>query len=163
LSEALQALVVSVSTFLAAGGGFWVYWRKRTQEKDSSYKLLLGLTHYKIVELGMYYIDKGFVTKDEYDDLVRYFWDPYLDLGGNGSAERIMRLVQRLPLTLQNSRIAEIADQARLRATDEERIARRHSQVNIHEMPKEDPDAEELLRRKIESENEEPPRRSEDE
>jgi len=111
-------LVVAVCTFLTTGGGFWVYLRRRVQERDSGYKLLLGLAHYKIVELGMEYISKGFVSKDEYDDLVRYFYDPYVELGGNGSVERIMRLVQRLPLTLEQGLTNRLADQVKIRSTD---------------------------------------------
>lgn len=151
-SAVAQMFVTALATFLAASGGFWVYLRKRSEEKDSGYKLLLGLAHYKIVELGVEYLDKGFVTKDEYDDLVRYFWDPYIDLGGNGSAERIMRLVQRLPLTLENSKMAEIADKAKVRVGDERRISRRESQQDINTMPKCDPTAEELAQRKSDAE-----------
>lgn len=162
MSQVVQVMVTALATFLAASGGFWVYLRKRSQEKDAGSKLLLGLAHYKIVELGLAYITKGFVTKDEYDDLVRYFWDPYVELGGNGSAERIMRLVQRLPLTLQSSKIAEIAEQARVRAVDEERIRQRRSQVDMEEFPINDPDAMELIRRKLEAEERARDRRADD-
>lgn len=59
----------------------------------------MGLAHDKIVELGIRYIEKGFVTKDEYEDLFKYFWEPYSSVGGNGSAERIIGMVKLLPLT----------------------------------------------------------------
>lgn len=116
-----QMLITSLATFIASSGGFWIYLKHRMEAKDANTKLLLGLAHDKIVYFGMKYIEKGFVTKDEYDDLLRYFYEPYISLGGNGTAERIMRLVQRLPLTLENSRIAQLADSARLRADDDRR------------------------------------------
>lgn len=113
-----QILVTAFATFLAASGGFWVYLRKRFESSDASNKLLLGLAHYKIVELGLGCLEKGFVSKDEYDDLIRYFYDPYVALGGNGSVERIMILVKRLPLTLDQSMITKLADEIKIRATD---------------------------------------------
>lgn len=112
----LQMLITAVATFLAASGGFWVYLRKRFESASASNKLLLGLAHYRIVELGMIYIQNGFVTKDEYDDLILYFYEPYLALGGNGSVERIMRLVQRLPLTLSESDMNQVATAAKIRS-----------------------------------------------
>jgi len=117
-ANVVQLIGTAFATFLAASGGFWIYLKKRFETNDSSNKLLLGLAHYKIVELGVHYIDKGFVTKDEYDDLIRYFYDPYVALGGNGSVERIMRLVQRLPLTLDTSLMNRLADEVKIRATD---------------------------------------------
>lgn len=121
MSDFEQMMLAAMATFIASSSGFWIYLKHRIEAKDANTKLLLGLAHDKIVYFGMQYIEKGFVTKDEYDDLLRYFYEPYISLGGNGTAERIMRLVQRLPLTLENSRIAQIADNARLRAEDEHR------------------------------------------
>lgn len=84
--------------FLAGSGGFWVYLTRRQKKRGAIDSLIMGLAHDKIVYLGMKYIEKGFVTKDEYDDLFKYFWAPYHALGGDGSAERIIRIVDMLPL-----------------------------------------------------------------
>lgn len=85
---------------MASSGGFWVYLRHKQQQKDANTRLIMGLAHDRIVQLGMMYIENGFVTKDQYDDLIRYFYEPYMALGGDGTAKRIMMLVQLLPLTL---------------------------------------------------------------
>lgn len=98
MDPALQALVIAFGGFLAGSGGFWVYLTRKYEKRDAVNKLIMGLAHDKIVFLGMKYIEKGFVTKDEYDDLFKYFWEPYQALGGDGSAERIIRLVDLLPL-----------------------------------------------------------------
>lgn len=97
MNPALQVLLVAFGGFLAGSGGFWVYLTRKYEKRDAVDKLIMGLAHDKIVSLGMAYIEKGFVTKDEYDDLFKYFWEPYRDLGGDGSAERIVRLVDILP------------------------------------------------------------------
>lgn len=113
MDPALQALVVALGGFLAGSGGFWVYLTRKYEKKDAVDKLIMGLAHDKIVFLGMKYIEKGFVTKDEYDDLFKYFWEPYEALGGDGSAERIIRIVDLLPLRperRQNKEIRDIVD-----------------------------------------------------
>lgn len=98
----VQALIVSLSTFLAASTGFWGYLKNRRKISDEEHHrynmLLMGLASTKIIERGMYYIERGLITKDEYDDLHRYLYKPYMELGGNGTAERIMHAVERLPL-----------------------------------------------------------------
>ena len=56
--------------------------------------MLIGLGHDRIMFLGMTYIDRGYITKDEYENLYK----PYEKLGGNGSAKRIMAEVDKLPI-----------------------------------------------------------------
>lgn len=98
----VQALIISLTTFLAASGGFWTYLKNRGKTKDEEEHnfthLIMGLASIKIIELGMEYIGRGCITKDEYDELMRYLFKPYLALGGNGTAERVMHAVERLPL-----------------------------------------------------------------
>lgn len=60
--------------------------------------MLMGLGHDRIMNLGMNYIDRGYVTKEEYDDFVKYLYTPYIALGGNGTAEKLMREIERLEL-----------------------------------------------------------------
>lgn len=60
--------------------------------------MLKGLAHDRIISLGMEYIRKGEITKDQYNNLYAYLYKPYKKLDGNGSAEKIMKEVERLPL-----------------------------------------------------------------
>jgi hypothetical protein len=48
--------------------------------------------------LGMRYIDRGWITQDEYENLNTYLYEPYKKLGGNGSALRVMQEVNKLPI-----------------------------------------------------------------
>ena len=102
MDNTLEALLVGFGAFMAGSGSFWVYLRgkyeRRDKERDAYVALIMGLAHDKIVYLGIKYIEKGWVNKDEYDDLIKYFWEPYSALGGDGSAERIVNLVKLLPL-----------------------------------------------------------------
>ena len=60
--------------------------------------MLKGLGHDRICYLGACYIKQGFITKDDYENLHDYLYLPYKELGGNGTAEKIMKEVERLPL-----------------------------------------------------------------
>ena len=46
----------------------------------------------------MVYIDRGYVTQDEYENLQVYLYEPYEEMGGNGSARRVMEEVRKLPI-----------------------------------------------------------------
>jgi hypothetical protein len=78
-------------------GGFWAYLQKRNTNNNASTRLMMGLAYDKITTLGLHYIDRGYITKDEFEELQKYFYDPYKALGGNGIAERIWMEVRNLP------------------------------------------------------------------
>lgn len=93
----LEMFVTIVCAFLASSG-FWAYLSSRSSKKSANTRMLLGLGYERIMTLGMIYIDRGYITRDEYEDLVKYLYKPYKELGGNGSAERIMREIEALPI-----------------------------------------------------------------
>ena len=69
--------------------------------------MLIGLGHDRIIALGMHYIERGYITQDEYENLVDYLYLPYQKMGGNGSAERIVNEVKKLPLRDQRGTTEE--------------------------------------------------------
>lgn len=71
---------------------------KRDEKKGAMAQLLLGLAHDRIVFLGMSYIERGWITKDEYEDFHKYLWTPYAKFGGNGLGEKVMVEVNKLPI-----------------------------------------------------------------
>lgn len=93
--------LTSVASVLASSG-FWAYMQRKDTAKSDTTKLLMGLAYDRITYLGLGYIDRGWITRDEYEDLQRYFFSPYKSLGGNGTAERIMADVSRLPFRTRN-------------------------------------------------------------
>lgn len=64
--------------------------------------MLIGLGHDRIIYLGMQYIERGWITQDEYENLHDYLYIPYKMMGGNGSAERVMRAVDSLEIHASN-------------------------------------------------------------
>lgn len=83
---------------VVASSGFWAYLQSRRDKNDAKSRMLIGLGHDRIVELGLTYIERGWITQDEYENLDDYLYKPYVELGGNGSAKKIMQEVAKLPI-----------------------------------------------------------------
>lgn len=60
-------------------------------------EMLLGLAHDRIVYLGSKYIERGSITMQELDDFSKYLYEPYTELGGNGTGKMIWERVNDLP------------------------------------------------------------------
>lgn len=91
-------LIVTVVCAIIASSGFWMFIQKKTDSKDVKTKMLVGLAHDRIIFLGMTYIERGWISQDEYENLYEYLYKPYEELGGNGSAKRIVAEVNKLPI-----------------------------------------------------------------
>ena len=103
----LQAVIVSATTVLASSG-FWAFVLKKSTSKTATTRLLMGLAYDKIAQVGLNHIERGWITKDEYEDFRKYLYEPYSELGGNGVSERIMAEVTALPLRTFNERYSQI-------------------------------------------------------
>lgn len=104
MSNFLQTLV-TILLALIGSAGFWGYLdarrarrEKKDNKKNANTRLLVGMAHDRIIFLGMKYVERGFITKDEYENLNDYLYEPYAAAGGNGSAKRVMEEVRKLPL-----------------------------------------------------------------
>lgn len=95
--DSLTQMLVTVLASVIASSGFWAWFTKKSDKKSATTQLLLGLAHDRIVFLGMQYIKRGWITKDEYDDFIKYLYTPYSNFGGNGLAEKVMEEVAKLP------------------------------------------------------------------
>lgn len=93
----LQTVLTIVGSVIASSG-FWAFIQKKSESKDVKTEMLIGLAHDRIIFLGMTYIERGWITQDEYENLHEYLYKPYEKMGGNGSAKRIMQEVDRLPI-----------------------------------------------------------------
>lgn len=91
-------MIITIVGSVIASSGFWSFIQKRSEKRDVRTKMLVGLAHDRIIYLGVSYIERGFITQDEYENLYEYLYKPYKDMGGNGSAKRIMDEVNKLPI-----------------------------------------------------------------
>lgn len=90
-------LALTVLASVLASSGFWAFIQSRRDKKGAKTQMILGLGHDRIVNQGMIYIKRGYITPDEYENLYDYLYKPYEKMGGNGSAKRIMEEVSHLP------------------------------------------------------------------
>lgn len=91
-------VAVPLAAAVLTSSGLWAVVARRADKGDAERKMLVGLAHDRIVHLGMVYIDRGYITQDEYENLNDYLYAPYEKMGGNGSAKRVIEEVRKLPM-----------------------------------------------------------------
>ena len=72
----MQIIITIVCTVLASSG-FWLLIERYLDRKDVRTKLLIGIGHDRIITLGMTYIERGWITKEEFENLYNYLYIPY--------------------------------------------------------------------------------------
>lgn len=93
----IQNLITIVCSVVTSGG-FWTWLQYRNEKKDNKTKLLLGLAHDRIVSLAEAFSERGYVTRDEYENLHDYLYMPYHACNGNGTGDKAMAQVEKLPM-----------------------------------------------------------------
>lgn len=102
----LLEMIITIVCAVIASSGFWSYIQKKSHYLNSERRMLMGLGHIRIMDLGMKYLNRGYITHEEYQDFRKYLYEPYRDMGGNGSAERMMHELDKLPIKAH----AEVSD-----------------------------------------------------
>lgn len=99
-----QWLDIIVTVFIAtlASTGFWSFIQSKSNKKSNTDELILGLAHDRIVSLGSEYLKRGWISNYEYDNFIKYLYDPYKEFGGNGLAEKIKNEVEELPIRISD-------------------------------------------------------------
>lgn len=89
-------ILLTIIGSVFASSGFWAWIQSRRDKKDAKTQMILGLGHDRIINLCEKYIARGWITSDELENLQLYLYDPYIKMGGNGTAKRLMALVMNL-------------------------------------------------------------------
>lgn len=92
----LMIAIISAAAAVFASTGFWAYITRRAERDTAEKKLLMGLAHDRLINLSTKYIHRGFISHEEYEDLLVYLYEPYLAKGGNGTVEKMMEQVKKL-------------------------------------------------------------------
>ena len=94
-------IIIAIFTAVFASTGFWTLintiYQNRAKSKKAEKAALVALLHDRIYDLSQQYITRGFVTVEEYDNL-NYLWEPYSDLGGNGTGKKLFEQVGKLDI-----------------------------------------------------------------
>ena len=90
-------IIITLAVAIFGSTGFWTWLTNRNRKKTDESRLLMGLAYSEIIRRSEAYIERGYVSTDEYNELNRYLFEPYRSMGGNGTAEKLIREVQNLP------------------------------------------------------------------
>lgn len=94
-------MILTIIVAVFASAGFWAFINRLVEKRDVNApdrQMLLGLAHDRICYLAEKYIERGYITRDEYENLHDYLYKPYKALGGNGTVDRLMEEVDNLPI-----------------------------------------------------------------
>ena len=84
------------------GSGFWallkIVVQHFMQKKSALHEAVVGLLHDRVYQICHSLIERGSVTTEEYDNL-KYLYEPYIKLGGNGTAKRLKEEVDKLNIS----------------------------------------------------------------
>ena len=95
----ILTIVAGIITSLITSQGLWAHLSAKWQKDSAESELLRGLAHTRLMDLCEKYIDRGWITPEEYEDLITYLYHPYLKLGGNGTVKKMVdNEINRLPI-----------------------------------------------------------------
>lgn len=84
-------------TALLGGSGIWAWAKAKADHNNNVAKLLLSVSRNQLIALGRSYIERGYITLDEYEEYEAEY-QIYSALGGNGLARRVFKQVDELPM-----------------------------------------------------------------
>ena len=86
-----------VITTLLGSSGIWMWVKTRSDRNQSEDQLLLEVAKNQLTVLGRTYLERGYITMDEYEEYEAEY-KLYEALGGNGLAKRVFKQVDELPM-----------------------------------------------------------------
>ena len=91
-------LIITVLVAVLGSNGLWAFIQSRSTHKSARDRMILGLGHDAIFRVAEKYIRRGGITLSELDDLEKYLYKPYSEMGGNGTAAAIVQKCRQLPV-----------------------------------------------------------------
>lgn len=91
-------LIITVVVAVLGSNGLWAWIQSRSTAKSARDRMILGLGHAEIFRVAEKYIHRNGITMTELDDLEKYLYKPYSDMGGNGTAAAIVQKCKELPI-----------------------------------------------------------------
>lgn len=90
-------MLITIIGSVFASSGLWTLILYKVKQKDTGVQITRGLAHYQIIAEGQKYIERGWITHEEYNDFMKYLGNPYLESGSNGLAKKMIDDVSDLP------------------------------------------------------------------
>ncbi len=93
----LTQIILTILTSVLASSGLWAFLGSKMERNNAEKELIVGIGHIELVFFGMQYLERGWITREEYETM-QDLYKPYIKLGGNGSGTKIMKEVEKLPI-----------------------------------------------------------------
>ena len=94
--------IVTIIVAVVASSGFWnllnLYIDKHHKKRTRLEEAMMCVLHDRVYFLCRQYIGKPSIAHDDYDNLNKLF-SAYTDLGGNGTAKKLMGEVEKIPIS----------------------------------------------------------------
>lgn len=90
-------MLITMIGSVFASGGVWSFVLYKVKQNDAGTRMTRGMAHYQIIEEGQKFIERGWITHEEYDDFMKYLGNPYLESGSNGLAKKMIDDISDLP------------------------------------------------------------------
>lgn len=91
-------IIITIVVSVLGSSGLWAYIGSKSTAKTARDRMILGLGHAEIFRQCEQYIRRDGITKEELEDLDKYLFKPYKELGGNGTAESMMEQCRKLKI-----------------------------------------------------------------
>ena len=89
--------IVTLAVAVFGSTGFWSWMQNRSKKKSAESRLLMGIAYSEIIRRCEHYIHRGYIETEEFKELNQYLFEPYREMGGNGTAQKLMDEVRKLP------------------------------------------------------------------
>lgn len=93
-------ILVAIFCAIFSSVGFWTFvnnvYQNMREKKSAERKALLGLLHEKLAERAETFMTRNGITRQEYEDFNKYIYEPYKELGGNGTGQRLKEEIDKL-------------------------------------------------------------------
>ena len=95
VSEITTTIIVAIF----GSSGFWLIVQKLIERKSTLRQMVFGIGYERLISACRKYIEAGWIDLDELEELDKHLYQPYKEMGGNGTAELLMEKVGKLPNT----------------------------------------------------------------
>lgn len=93
-----KELIAAVVVAVLGSNGLWAFLQSKSTRKTARDRMILGLGHAEIFRVAEKYIHRNGITMSELEDLEKYLYKPYSDMGGNGTAAAVVAKCKELPI-----------------------------------------------------------------
>ena len=90
-------MFLTILASVLASSGFWAFIQTRRDKKDAKTMMILGIGYQQIRTFGKEYMDRGWISLQEYNEFLKYLYEPYKAMGGDGAADRVKEQLALLP------------------------------------------------------------------